>query len=74
MAKLNDKEKAIRKIAWGRFAFLKKFIDTDLYSLKQKIKYINKFYPMYEASTLDAAGKKMAIKKLDALKIKIESE
>ncbi len=74
MAKLTDNQKAVRKIAWGRLAFLKKFINTDAYTAKQKLDYVGRYYPMYEQSNLDDAGKKMAIKKLDDLKLSLETE
>jgi hypothetical protein len=72
MAKLTDDQKTVRKIAWSRLAFLKIFVNTDVYTTKQKLAYIDRYYPMYEQSNLDEAGKKMAVKKLNDLKATVE--
>jgi hypothetical protein len=67
MAKLDENQKRIRKTAWGRLAFLKKFMKDVNYTDEQKLTYLETFRTMYQNSNLDEDGKKMADGKLDKI-------
>jgi hypothetical protein len=64
---LSVNEKQVRKIAWGRVAFLKKLLKSNNYSNEAVIDQVEQYRVMFSKSNLDEAGMKMANKKLDVL-------